>query len=77
MALNLSLANGGATGQGFTVDLFSDAGANGPGAELLQIASVSDASLTNAFSLKTYTPAIAYLLNAGYRRLTGKQCIKA
>ncbi len=65
VTLNLSLADGASAGQGFTVDLFSDAGATGPGAVLSQIASVSDSSLTSSFSLYTFDPTSAYLLDGG------------
>jgi hypothetical protein len=53
--LNLRLSPGASAGQGFTVDLFADAGAAGPGAPLVQIASVLDTSLTSGFSLMTFT----------------------
>lgn len=51
--------------QGFSVDLFADAGASGPGAQLLQIASVLNTSLTNSFSVLTFTPTVPFLLTAG------------
>ncbi len=73
VALNLSLANGASAGQGFTVDLFSDAGASGPGTLLFQVASISDSSLSNAFSLVTVTPGSAYALVAGQSYYIGVQ----
>src|SRR5260370_24377154 len=63
--LNLSLSPGASAGQGFTVDLFADAGAAGPGAPRVQIASVLDTSLTSGFSLMTFTPATDFLLTDG------------
>src|SRR5260370_26223133 len=63
--LNLSLSPGASAGRGFTVDLFADAGAAGPGALLGQIASVLDTSLTSGFSLKTFTPGTDFLLTGG------------
>ena len=63
--LNLRLSPGASAGQGFTVDLFADAGAAGPGAPLVQIASVLDTSLTSGFSLMTFTPGTDFLLTGG------------
>jgi hypothetical protein len=69
--LNLRLSPGASAGQGFTVDLFADAGAAGPGAPLVQIASVLDTSLTSGFSLMTFTPGTDFLLTGGHSYYIG------
>jgi hypothetical protein len=63
VTLNLELY--AVTDPSFTVNLYSDEGASGPGASLLQIASVSDSSLTFNFQLYTYNVADPFLLTAG------------
>src|SRR5260370_27738230 len=63
--LNLSLSPGASAGQGFTVDLFADAGSAGPGALLVQIASRLDPPLPSGFTLQTFTPATHFLLTRG------------
>ena len=65
VTLNLSLSPGSMAAQNFSVDLFADAGATGPGALLSQIAVVMDTSLTSGFSLLTFQPTTAVLLSGG------------
>ena len=63
-SVSLNLASTGPAGSGFTVDVFTDAGSNGPGTPTL-IATVADASLTPAFALTTFTPSGTIALAAG------------
>lgn len=61
VVLNLKL--GSMPAAGFTVDLFSDTGAGGPGVAT-QIAFVQDTSLTTFFQLETYMPVTPIILAA-------------
>lgn len=65
VSLNLRLNPGTSANQGFEVDLFADAGTAGPGVLLAQIANVLDSSLTNNFSLMTFTPGTQVALTGG------------
>lgn len=62
VTLNLAVLNGNLGS--FTVDLFTDAGASGPGAATL-IATVRDTSLTSNFALYTFMPNTLISLVAG------------
>ncbi len=70
-SVTLNLSSSGPAGQGFTVDLFADTGANGPGTVLLQIGNVLDSSLGSTFSLQTIMAGMGYQLNAGQSYYVG------
>ena len=72
VTLNLRLPDTG-VGSGFTVDLFSDTGATGPGAVLFQVASVLDSSLSSNFSLLTFSPTSNFQLDGGQSYYIGVQ----
>ncbi len=73
ITLNLRLTPGTTAAQGFTVDLFSDAGATGPGAVLFQVATVLDSSLSSDFSLLTFSPTSTFQLDGGQSYYIGVQ----
>ncbi len=66
-SVTLNLSSTGASTNQFTVDLFTDTGAAGPGAATL-IATGSDSSLTSGFQLLTFTPTstISLAANTAY-----------
>lgn len=63
-SVTLNLAVVGTPGTGFSVDLFTDNGLNGPGTATL-IANVNESTLKSSFALYTYTPTTTISLVAG------------
>ena len=65
VTLNLELSAGGVPTGSASLDLFSDAGAAGPGSLLQHIGTINDTTLTSSFALYTVTDASPYALTPG------------